>query len=124
MHPLRLRPLGLLHSDGLVAMTLAWSRYDPLAVSLRFPDEGVCWVVSRELLAQGLLGPAGLGDVALLPDLADPDALELVLSSPDGVAGLHLPRADLADFLDATWEQMPSEAEPLWCDPGEPGYPG
>ncbi|WP_051580929.1 SsgA family sporulation/cell division regulator [Pseudonocardia acaciae] len=102
---LRLRPVD---SDELVRMTMTWSRREPFEVWLGFPDADVHWVVARELLAAGLAGPAGLGDVALLRDLADPRLLELILSSPDGVLGLRLPAAELADFLRATWDQEAS----------------
>lgn len=106
--PLVLQPLSAARP---VPVTLAWSCYDPLAVRLEFPSVGVCWVAARELFAAGLIGPAGLGDVALLPDLDDPDWLELILSSPDGLVGLRLPVADLAAFLSVTWEQRPPSAE-------------
>ena len=98
---LRLRPVGS-GSDAPIRVALSWSRSNPLEVWLEFPDAGVYWVVARELLAQGLAGPAGLGDVTLLPDLHDPRWLELILSSPDGVVGLRLPAAELTEFLRAT----------------------
>lgn len=105
---LRLRPVG---SADPIRVALRWSRQRPLEVWLEFPDAGVHWVVARELLASGLAGPAGLGDVMLLPDLRDPAWLELILSSPDGVVGLRLPAAELTDFLRATWVQVPADHE-------------
>jgi hypothetical protein len=98
---------------GPVALVLTWSRADPLTVRMRFPEAGVQWMVARELLALGLLGPAGLGDVTLLPDLDDPGHLELILSSPDGSVCLQLRRCELVGFLSAIWRLIPGgEPEP------------
>ncbi|WP_084216478.1 SsgA family sporulation/cell division regulator [Pseudonocardia spinosispora] len=95
-----------------VVVTMSWSHNDPYAVGLRFPgDDGVYWLVARDLLASGLSGPAGLGDIAVFPDLANADCLELVLSSPDGAIALRIARAELAAFLDATYGHVPAGAE-------------
>lgn len=89
---------------GRLAVMLSWSVGDPFAVVLVFPRVGGClgprWVVSRELLAAGLEGPAGLGDVQVFPDLVDARCVELVLSSPAGVrVGLRARRRALSEFL-------------------------
>lgn len=95
-----------------VTVTLSWSSDAPYAVGLIFPGElEVCWLVARDLLAAGLLGPSGLGDVSVFPDLYDPGFVELVLSSPDGSVGLRMPVHRLATFLDATWRHVPAGAE-------------
>src|ERR671919_696784 len=51
---------------------LRWTSTDPHTVALVFhPGAGteVTWLVGRDLLAAGVAGPAGLGDVSILPDL-------------------------------------------------------
>lgn len=88
--------------DGLRSeVGLSWSAEDPYAVSMVFsPASGpVHWVVSRELLAAGLEGPAGLGDVAVLPALHDDSRVELILESPTGRAVFLVARRALAEFL-------------------------
>jgi hypothetical protein len=90
-----------------IVVTMTWSRDDPYAVGLRFPGEpGVYWLVAREVLTAGLAGPAGLGDVAVFPDLFDPGYIELVLSSPDGAVGLRVPLLKLVAFLNETWRHV------------------
>jgi hypothetical protein len=70
--------------------------------------------MSRELLAAGLDGPAGLGDVSLLPALDDPNRLELIVSNGTGHnACFRIPRAPLAAFLKATDRIVPMGSEVL-----------
>lgn len=97
------RPVG-------VSVTLEWTSNDPFAVTLHFPGP-TTWTTSRDVLAAGCDGAAGLGDVTVLPDLDDEQWLELVISSPNGRAGFRLPRSVLATFLASTWELMPAGAE-------------
>jgi hypothetical protein len=98
-----------------VPVLLIWSKHDPYEVGLVFPGTdrsgGVRWRMARELLADGLAGPAGMGDVAVLPDLVYQGCVELVLSSPDGVIALRVPTRALRSFLRATWRQVPAGAE-------------
>ncbi|WP_369228676.1 SsgA family sporulation/cell division regulator (plasmid) [Streptomyces sp. R39] len=54
-------------------MALRYGRADPLAVHIDFPSlvspdgEDMTWSFARELLAQGLYEPAGIGDVYIWP---------------------------------------------------------
>lgn len=99
-----------------VPIVLTWAPRNPLVVTLSFPNAyggPVCWHVGRELLAAGLLGPAGLGDVTLLPDLVSAARLELILSSPTGRIGFRVPRATLVAFLKSTWRVVPAGAETM-----------
>lgn len=84
-----------------VAARLSWTRREPRAVALSFRTgaQPVVWTISRELLAAGLLAPAGLGDVTVLPDPTDPGLTELVLSSPSGHACLRFLTSQVADYL-------------------------
>jgi hypothetical protein len=93
--------------DHLAAVRglLRWSSTDPhtVAVVFRPGTRGeVVWLVGRDLLAAGVHGPAGLGDVSVLPDLRSTAHRELVLSSPQGRRAFRMPVAALVAFLDRT----------------------
>nr|WP_180218299.1 SsgA family sporulation/cell division regulator [Streptomyces albus] len=94
---------------------LRYDTGDPLAVRLVFPaeisldGEEVAWAFSRDLLAEGLLGPAGEGDVHICPCGQQRTVIEL--HAGEGVAVLEFPAADLRDFLRRTYEAVPPGAE-------------
>jgi hypothetical protein len=84
---------------------LRWISTDPHTVAVVFRPGGtteVTWLIGRALLAAGVHGPAGLGDVSVLPDLRSGAHRELVLSSPSGRRGFRLPVAAVVAFLDRT----------------------
>jgi Streptomyces sporulation and cell division protein, SsgA len=66
------------------------------------------WVFSRDLLVQGLVAAAGMGDVRLHP-LTDRglEMLVVEIESPEGYAMLELDHLGVSDFLDATAEIVP-----------------
>ena len=67
---------------------------DPYAIKMAFhvgTDEPVEWIFARELLAQGLAGPAGDGDVKVWPETV----AEFVKSSYQ-----IIPEGSEADFID------------------------
>jgi hypothetical protein len=71
----------------------------------------------RELLAAGLHGPAGDGDVQVWPsDDAGLGVLNLALSSPFGEAHFEAPREATADFLRRTYEVIGSGRESEFLD--------
>lgn len=76
---------------------------DPHAVTMRFHarDQESVWLVGRELLADGILSPAGLGDVRLRP--GDGDVLFLELLTEDSHAVFQLSATELQRFLDSTY---------------------
>lgn len=86
---------------------------DPHAVTLRFHtrDQESTWLVGRELLAEGLLAPAGIGDVRLRPE--DGDVLVLELFTEDSHAVFHVSADDLRRFLDSTYAVVPAGSEVL-----------
>lgn len=57
----------------LIPVALRYGRADPLAVHIDFPSlvspdgEDMTWSFARELLAQGLYEPVGIGDVYIWP---------------------------------------------------------
>ena len=106
-----------------VPALLCYDGSDPFAVRIAFgdvgdetgvvdPDEaGISWLVSRELLQEGLTKPAGDGDVRVWPAHAATDVLFLHLRAPSGEALFELSRATVAAFLRQTEALVPSGSE-------------
>ncbi|MGW3183748.1 SsgA family sporulation/cell division regulator [Kitasatospora sp. NPDC001119] len=73
-----------------------------------FPAESTTWHVARDLVADGLTGPAGTGDVRIWSDphelfgSNDDRRVHLSLDSPQGHADLTIPWSDLEEFITAT----------------------
>ncbi|QIP83532.1 SsgA family sporulation/cell division regulator [Streptomyces sp. Tu 2975] len=101
-----------------VPATLHYDRRDPFAVRIDFPGpatlEGtdVSWAFSRELLAEGVHEPAGLGDVRLRPYGYDRTVLEF--HAPEGMAMVHIRTGDLQRFLERVQEAVPAGREHLY----------
>ena len=75
------------------------------------------WVVSRELLAAGLHAPAGEGDVGIWPSTnRGAEVVCVSLTSPDGQALLFGRHADVAEFLDRTFAEVPAGTEGDFLD--------
>ncbi|GAA2773233.1 SsgA family sporulation/cell division regulator [Streptomyces showdoensis] len=98
-----------------VSATLRYDREDPFAVRMAFPPpatlEGVevSWAFARELLAEGVEGPAGLGDVRLRPYGYDRTVVEF--HAPEGVAMVHVHTSELRRFLKASQRLVPRGRE-------------
>lgn len=91
----------------------------PAAAGLGPADEdGVEWMVARDLLHAGLSHPAGDGDVRLWPARTALDVLFLELRAPSGHALFELSRAVLAGFVADTERLVPigREADVLDVD--------
>ncbi|MFI8826327.1 SsgA family sporulation/cell division regulator [Streptomyces sp. NPDC053431] len=103
-----------------VAATLRYDREDPYAVSMAFPPpatlEGVevSWAFARELLAQGVEGPAGVGDVRLRPYGYDRTVVEF--HAPEGVAMVHVRTSELRSFLERSQHLVPAGLEHEYLD--------
>ncbi|GAA3438268.1 SsgA family sporulation/cell division regulator [Kutzneria kofuensis] len=100
-----------------VAVELRYDTRDPYAVTAAFrvpPTGSVVWCFARDLLADGLIAEAGLGDVRIRPAAADPALVDLTISSPAGLATFVAFAEDLADFLDDTYDLVPPGAEGQW----------
>jgi hypothetical protein len=57
-------------ANAVVGVELSYDRRDPYAVTAVFeplPGHQVTWLLSRDLLFEGLLTPAGEGDVRIAP---------------------------------------------------------
>ena len=86
-----------------VPASLRYSSDDPLAVHLDFPADislsgaMVTWTFSRDLLEEGVLTPAGTGDVHIWPCGRSRTVVEL--HSPYGMALLQFDTSALRRFL-------------------------
>ena len=107
---------------GIVPLvaSLYYSAEDPYAIRMAFHvgmDEPVEWIFARNLLAVGLEGPAGEGDVQVWPGADHGEAvLNLALSSPFGEAHFEAPRSATAEFLRRTYEVISAGREGDFID--------
>ncbi|AZS83804.1 SsgA family sporulation/cell division regulator [Streptomyces griseoviridis] len=103
-----------------IPATLHYDLSDPFAVRMTFPApatlEGVdvCWTFARELLAAGLRGAEGDGDVRVRPYGWDRTVLEF--RAPEGTAVVHVRSEEVRRFLAATAELVPTGFEHLHLD--------
>ncbi|MGZ4611810.1 MAG: SsgA family sporulation/cell division regulator [Blastococcus sp.] len=106
-----------------VPALLRYEPNDPFAVRIAFGDVrdenaavdadggGIAWLVSRELLQNGLDQLAGDGDVRVWPASAATDVLFLHLRAPSGEALFELSRATVSAFLRQTETLVPTGSE-------------
>ena len=100
-----------------VSVTLRYEPSDPYVVRAEFAvvgnDETVEWIIGRDLLADGLEGPIGEGDIRAWPaeehDVCD---LYILLDPPAGAALLKVPAKEIKTFLRETEAMVPRGAEP------------
>jgi len=108
-----------------VPAVLSYEAADPFAVRIGFgepgepADDGITWLLGRELLAAALERPAGDGDVRLWPARTSGDVLYLHLRAPSGEALFELSRATVAAFLQQTEALVPSGQETASLDVDE-----
>jgi Streptomyces sporulation and cell division protein, SsgA len=108
------------HGCVPLVASLYYSAEDPYAIRMAFhvgTDEPVEWIFARDLLAVGLEGPAGEGDVQVWP--ADEDGrevLNIALSSPFGEAHFETSRSSTAAFLGRTYEVIAPGHESDYVD--------
>jgi hypothetical protein len=103
------------HGAVPLVASLYYSAEDPYAIRMAFHvgmDEPVEWIFARDLLAVGLEGPAGEGDVQVWPgEEHGEEVLNLALSSPFGEAHFEAPLSATAEFLQRTFEVIPAGLE-------------
>lgn len=97
-------------------VSLYYSPRDPYAVRMAFhvgTDAANEWTFARDLLAEGLLTCVGVGDVQIWPssDSAADGIVNLQLLAPAGSARLHAPAAEVAAFLEHTYQLVKQGAE-------------
>ncbi|MFJ8098061.1 SsgA family sporulation/cell division regulator [Streptomyces griseofuscus] len=98
-----------------LCMRLRYEPSDPyvvLAVFFTHSDEPVEWVLGRDLLADGLKGSAGHGDVRIWSAVGRGDAaMYLALGSRMGTALLEVHVRDVKTFLESTEALVPRGTE-------------
>jgi hypothetical protein len=108
------------HGAVPLVASLYYNAEDPYAIRMAFhvgSDEPVEWIFARDLLAVGLEGPAGEGDVQVWPtDDHGRELLNIALSSPFGEAHFEAPRASTAAFLSRTYEVISAGNESEYID--------
>jgi hypothetical protein len=108
------------HGAVPLVASLHYSADDPYAIRMSFhvgTDEPVEWIFARDLLAVGLEGPAGEGDVQVWPtEDHGRELLNIALSSPFGEAHFEAPRASTANFLSRTYEVIAPGHESDYVD--------
>jgi chaperone required for assembly of F1-ATPase len=115
--PARARLIIAENQELPVCATLRYGSTDPLAVRVDFPPEvcldgqEVTWTFARALLAEGLRGPAGGGDVHIWPCGRDVTVVEF--HSPYGLALLQFGTPTLRSFLMRTYAVVGAGQEDL-----------
>ena len=108
------------HGGVPLTASLYYRGDDPYAIRMAFhvgTDDPVEWIFARDLLAEGLDGTAGDGDVRVWPSTAaHRDVLNLALSSPFGQAHFEAPLTALTGFLLRTFEVVPAGREGEFID--------
>jgi hypothetical protein len=100
--------------DADLDAELRYDPTDPLAVTLAIGtecEEPVLWTFGRDLLADGVKGKAGEGDIAIEP-ASDLDSRELKITlTTDCLATLIAPRDQVVEFLFESFTVVPSGTE-------------
>jgi hypothetical protein len=108
------------HGAVPLVASLYYSAEDPYAIRMAFhvgTDEPVEWIFARDLLAAGLVGPVGEGDVQVWPSDSDgADVLSIALSSPFGEAQFEASLSATAEFLERTCKIIPAGSEADFID--------
>ncbi|WP_331751975.1 SsgA family sporulation/cell division regulator [Streptomyces chartreusis] len=103
-----------------VPARFSYHSWDPYSIHASFSVEGhapVSWLFARDLFAEGMVRPSGLGDVHIWPGGAGQSGLLcLELSSPDGRALLTVPVEVMAPWLGRTYHLVPAGFEEASLD--------
>jgi hypothetical protein len=111
-------------SEARLDADFCYDSSDPYAVSVVFrsAEQEVCWTFARDLLAQGLHEPVGMGDVQLWPCLSESGTAVVVieLSSPDGTVLVQAPSRAVSLFVQRMLDVVPlgEEGDMLDLDAG------
>lgn len=100
---------------GTTTGMLTFNPYDPYALTMDVVDDDgitvVRWQFAREILRDGLLERAGLGDVIIWPD--DLLTVCIRLSTPDGTCILRIESGPVAAWVARTYEMVPDGAQTM-----------
>ncbi|MGV9562515.1 SsgA family sporulation/cell division regulator [Streptomyces sp. NPDC003480] len=98
-----------------LSMRLRYEPTDPYVVRACFftdTDEPVEWILGRDLLADGLKGSAGEGDIRIWSAVGRGDReMYIALGSSAGTALLEVPVRDVMTFLEDTEALVPQGTE-------------
>ena len=102
-----------------IPASLLYSREDPYAIRLAFhvgQDKPIEWTFARDLLAMGIAGYDGIGDVRVWPSAvteggAPGSVLNIELYSQFGQTHFEAPVKEISDFLHRTWQIVPTGEE-------------
>ncbi|ARF58552.1 SsgA family sporulation/cell division regulator [Streptomyces gilvosporeus] len=114
-HAVQVRLLATAPGPQAVPAVLHYEPADPLAVRMTFPPEisldgaAVDWAFARDLLAEGLYGPAGRGDVRVRP--CGPERTVMEFHADEGVALVQLRTVDVRLFLARSYDVVPAGRE-------------
>ncbi|PKW17991.1 SsgA family sporulation/cell division regulator [Saccharopolyspora spinosa] len=100
-----------------VWVELRYESREPYAVNMSFHagmTGQIDWVIARDLLADGLIVASGEGDVQIIPQPDNHELVIIALSSPSGQAAFEAHAAELADFLDETYDVVAPGDEHKW----------
>jgi hypothetical protein len=89
-----------------VPVRFTWRPRDPFAVQMNvypFSHHPKCWLFALDLLADGVRGEVGIGDVRVAPSRSEPDRTALILRVEEAVAVLLFDTAAVEAFLAGTW---------------------
>ncbi len=98
-------------ADDVVTAVFRYSVLEPFAVRASFalPDSpAVEWVLSRDILREGLIMPSGLGDIRVLPTH---NGIAIELLSPQGRAVMVGDVAPMVDFVQRAFAAVPDGRE-------------
>jgi len=120
----RLGVLGAPHDETeppqVLVGDLRYRASDPYAVSMDFRSSRgtVTWTFGRDLLADGLHEPAGLGDVHVWPtvDAAGRPVVAIALKAPTGAITVTAPRRPVASFVRRSMRLVPQGEESTHLD--------
>jgi hypothetical protein len=107
---------AVLHGQEMPLLT-RWSYRadDPYAVTMsisRPSGRWINWLMARDLVVEGMLASAGLGDVRVAPFSDEEfDIIEVKIGDDEGFAALEFDRDLMERFLAATFEVVELGAE-------------
>lgn len=103
-----------------VAADVTYDARDPWAVKVVFltgEDSTVEWLFARQLLTEGVAGPAGEGDVRVWPSMTDGiRTVSIAMGSPSGAALFEIERDAVVELLQRTYVAVPTGSEEDFVD--------
>jgi hypothetical protein len=102
-----------------LAAELRYDSADPFAVTLAIGlecEEPVIWVFARSLLATGVGGRAGVGDISIEPAKDLPGRMLRIVLATDCMATMIAPSDPVVEFLVESFARVPSGTESCHVD--------